>query len=95
MDKIFSEKLDDSIVYDNLEEKILPIRPRDSHKFGMSRSNLIAIQKKIKSKDSHVKLQKGTIKKLQKVFSDAVSTNLPDCDRNDIGKMIAKEVIMK
>ena len=37
-------------VYDNLEEKILDIRPRDSHKFGISRSNLIAFKRKSKAR---------------------------------------------
>jgi len=82
-------------VYDNLEEKILEIRPRDSHRFGMSRSNLIAIQKKIRSNDSQVKLQKGTIKKLQKAFSDVVSGNFRKDNRNDRETMIEQEVIMK
>jgi hypothetical protein len=83
------------IVYDNLEEKILDIRPRDSHKFGMSRSNLIAIQKRIKSNDSHVKLQKGTIKKLQKAFSGTVSGNFRNDNWNDSDILIEQEVIMK
>ena len=82
-------------VYDNLEEKILDIRPRDSHRFGISRSNLIAIQKKIKSKDSQVKLQKGTIQRLQKAFFDVVSGNFRNDDRNDNRTMIEQEVIMK
>jgi len=54
--------------YDNLEEKILQIRPRDSHRFGISRSNLIAIQKKIRCKDSQVKLQKGPLKDCKRRF---------------------------
>ncbi|MCH9658403.1 hypothetical protein K0U27_06870 [archaeon] len=78
-------------VYDNLEARILDIRPRDSHKFGMSRSNLIAIQKKIKSKESKIKLQKETIRKLQKAFSGIVSGNF----RNDSDTMIEPEVIVK
>ena len=41
------------------------------------------------------KLHKKTIEKLKRVFSGAVSENLPECDRNDTGKMIVKEVIMK
>jgi len=82
-------------VYDNLEEKILQIRPRDSYKFGISRSNLMAIQKRIRSKDSQVKLQKGTIKRLQKAFLDIVSGNLRNDNRNDSDNMITKEVIMK
>jgi len=87
--------LDSCTVYDNLQEKILDIRPRDSHKFGISRSHLIAIQKKIRSNDSQVKLQKGTIKKLQKAFSDVVSGNFRKDNRNDRETMIEQEVIMK
>jgi hypothetical protein len=82
-------------VYDNLEARILEIRPRDSHKFGISRSNLIAIQKKIRSDDSQVKLQKGTVKKLQKAFSDTVSGNFRNDNRIDSDTMIEPEVIMK
>ncbi len=82
-------------VYDNLEEKILEIRPGDSHRFGMSRSNLMAIQKRIRSNDSQVKLQKGTIKRLQKAFSDVVSGNFRNDNRNDRETMIEQEVIMK
>jgi hypothetical protein len=74
-----TEGLYSCTVYDNLEEKILDIRPRDSHRFGISRSNLIAIQKKIRNKDSQVKFQKGIIERLQKAFSDIVSGNF----RND------------
>lgn len=70
-----SEDYESCTVYENLEAKILDIRPRDSHKFGISKSNLIAIQKRIRSKDSQVKLQKGTVKKLQKAFSSIVSGN--------------------
>ena len=86
---------DGCTVYDNLEEKILEIRPRDSHKFGISRSNLMAIQKRIRSKDSQVKLQKGTISRLQKAFSDVVSGKLRNDNRNDSHTMIEREVIMK
>ncbi|MDH3203133.1 MAG: hypothetical protein OEL81_00450 [Nitrosopumilus sp.] len=50
-------------VYDNLEEKILDIRPRDSHKFGISRSNLISLQKKIRE-NGVLKLHKKTIEKI-------------------------------
>ena len=85
-------------VYDNLEEKILQIRPKDSYKFGISRSNLMAIQKRIRSKDSQVKLQKGTLKRLQKAFSDVVSGNFRIDNRIDssfhrIDKNIRKAVI--
>ncbi len=90
-----SEDSEGCIVYDNLEEKILDIRPRDSYKLGISRSNLIAIQKKIRSKDSQVKLQKGTIKMLQKAFSDTVSGNFRNDDRKDNDTMIEREAIMK
>jgi hypothetical protein len=82
-------------IYDNFEERILQIRPRDSHKFGISRSNLIAIQKKIKSNDSQVKLQKGTIKRLQKVFSEVVSGNFRNDSRKENETSIEQEVIMK
>ncbi len=86
---------DSCTVYHNLEVKILEIRPRDSYKFGISRSNLIAIQKKIRSKDSQVNLQKGTVERLQRAFSDAVSVNLRNDDRNDRKTMVEREVIMK
>ena len=85
----------DCTVYDNLEEKILDIRPRDSHRFGISRSNLIAIQKRIRSNDSQIKLQKGTIERLQKAFSDVVSGNSRIDNRKDRNSMIEQEVIMK
>ena len=90
-----TDDLDNRPVYDNLEEKILDIRPRDSYKFGISRSNLIAIQKRIKNKDSQVKLQKGTIQRLQKAFSGIVSGNFRNDSRNDNRTMIEQEVIMK
>ena len=55
----------DCAVYDNLEKKILEIRPKDSYKFGISRSNLISLQKKIRNKTSGVlNLQKKTIEKI-------------------------------
>jgi hypothetical protein len=50
-------------VYDNLEKKILSIRPKDSHKFGISRSNLISLQKKIRE-NGVLKLHKKTIEKI-------------------------------
>ena len=34
-----TETFDSCTVYDNLEEKILLIRPKNSYKFGISRSN--------------------------------------------------------
>ena len=56
---------DSCTVYDNLEEKILQIRPKDSYKFGISRSNLISLQKKIRNKTVGVlKLHKKTIEKI-------------------------------
>jgi hypothetical protein len=62
---------------------------------GIFRSNLIAIQKKIKNKDSQVKLQKNTIKKLQKAFSDIVSGNFRNDNQKNRRTMIEPEVIMK
>ncbi len=60
-----SEDSDSCTVYDNLEEKILNIRPKDSHKFGISRSNLISLQKRIRCKtDGVLKLHKKTIEKI-------------------------------
>ena len=41
------------------------------------------------------KLHKKTIEKLKNASSDAVSANLPECNRNETGKMIVKEVIMR
>ena len=90
-----TENSDSCTVYDNLEERILNIRSRDSHKFGISRSNLIAIQKKIRSKDSKVNLQKGTVERLQRAFSGIVSGNSRNDSRNDGRVMIEQEVIMK
>ena len=54
---------DNYTIYDNLADKILDIRPKDSYKFGISRSNLIAIQKKIRE-NGVVKLHKKTIEKI-------------------------------
>ena len=51
--------------YDNLEERILSIRPKNAYKFGISRSNLISMQKKIRCKtDGVLKLHKKTIEKI-------------------------------
>ena len=50
-------------VYENLEEKILGIRPRNSYKFGISRSNLISLQKKIRE-NGVMRLHKKTIEKI-------------------------------
>lgn len=58
-----TEDLGSCTVYDNLEEKILQIRPRDSHKFGISRSNLISLQRKIRE-NGVLKLHKKTIEKI-------------------------------
>ena len=85
---------DNCTVYDNLADKILRIRPKDSYKIGISRSNLISIQKKIRE-NGMAKLHKKTIEKLKRVFSGAVSENLLECNRNDTGKMIEQEVIMR
>jgi hypothetical protein len=54
---------DGCTVYENLEKKILDIRPKDSYKFGISRSNLISLQKKIRE-NGVLKLHKKTIEKI-------------------------------
>ena len=93
-----TETSDSYTVYDNLEERILNIRPKDAYKFGISRSNLISIQKKIRNKDSQIKLQKKTMDKLKKAFSDIVSGNFRidrRYYRKDSGDMMKQEVIMK
>ena len=54
---------DNYTVYDNLADKILDIRPRDSYKFRISRSNLISLQKKIRE-NGMVKLHRKTIEKI-------------------------------
>ena len=60
-----TEDSDSCTVYDNLEKKILQIRPKDSYKFGISRSNLITLQKKIRNKTvGALKLHKKTIDKI-------------------------------
>ena len=58
-----TENSDSCTVYDNLQEKILEIRPKDSHRFGISRSNLISLQKKIRE-NGVLKLHKKTIEKI-------------------------------
>jgi hypothetical protein len=58
-----SEDSESCTVYENLEEKILEIRPKDSHKFGIFRSNLIPLQKKIRE-NVVLKLHKKTIEKI-------------------------------
>ena len=82
-------------VYDNLEEKILQIRPRDSYKFGISRSNLIVIQKRIRDnyeRDTSLHLQNKTIEKLKQVFSGIFQENSRKNYRKNVEIMIAKEV---
>ena len=58
-----SEYSDGCAIYDNLEEKILGIRPRDSYKFGLSRSNLISLQKRIRE-NVVLKLHQKTMQKI-------------------------------
>jgi len=58
-----SEISDNVVVYDNLNEKILQIRPKDSYKFGISRSNLISLQKKIRE-NGVMRLHKKTVEKI-------------------------------
>ena len=58
-----SEGADSCTVYDNLEERILGIRPRDSHKFGISRSNLISLQKRVRE-NGVLKLHQKTMQKI-------------------------------
>ena len=58
-----TENLDSCTVYDNLQEKILEIRPKDSYRFVLSRSNLISLQKKIRE-NGVLKLHKKTIEKI-------------------------------
>ena len=60
---------DNYTIYDNLADKILGIRPRDSYKFGISRSNLIYLQRKIRE-NGVLRLQKNTLGKLKRDFSD-------------------------
>jgi len=67
---------------------MLEIRPKNAYKFGISRSNLITVQKKIRSKASKVKLQKGTVKRLQNSFPNIVSENFRNDNRDDNGNMI-------
>lgn len=49
--------------YDNIAEKILDIRPKDAWRIGISKSNLILLQQKIRE-DTAVKLHKKTIEKI-------------------------------
>lgn len=62
------------IVYENLATKILGIISRDSHKFGISRSNIISLQKKTRE-NRVVKLHKET---MQKIISGCIMTR--GCD---------------
>ncbi len=60
-----AETSDGHTTYDNLEEMILQIRPRDSYRFGISRSNLISLQKRIRYKTTGVmNLHKATVQKI-------------------------------
>lgn len=85
---------DNYTVYDNLVDKILDIRPRDSYRVGISRSNLISLQKKIRE-NGMLRLQKNTLEKLKRIFSDAIPENSRNENRKGADHMIAKEVIMK
>ena len=58
-----AETSEEHTTYDNLEEKILQIRPRDSYKFGISRNNLISLQKKIRE-NGVLKLHKKTMERI-------------------------------
>ena len=84
----------DNTVYDDLPDKILEIRSIDSYKFGISRSNLISLEKRIRE-NKMLRLQKYTLQKLKRTFSNAISENFQIDNRNDVDHMIAKEVIMK
>ena len=66
---------EDCTVYDNLADKILDIRPRDSYKFGISRSNLISLQKKIRQ-NGVFRLQKTTF---QKIIAGHVTARGGEC----------------
>ena len=85
---------DNYTVYDNLADRILNIRPRDSYRFGISRSNLIALQKKIRGDgcDKPIRLQNKTIEKLKQVFSGVFPENSRKNHRKDTEIMIAGEV---
>jgi len=77
---------DNCTVYDDLVDKILQIRPRDSYKFGLSRSNLIALQKRIRSNgrvNIPLRLQSKTIEKLKQVFSGIFPENYRKNHRKD------------
>ena len=56
---------DDSqyVTYDNITKKILCIRPKDAWKVGISRSNLLCMQKKIRE-NGIAKLHKKTIERI-------------------------------
>jgi hypothetical protein len=90
-----TEDPDSCTVYDNLEEKILSIRPKDSYKFGLSRSNLISLQKKIRNKDGQsipLKLQNKTVEALKQTFSSIFPENYRKNHRKNTETMIVKEV---
>jgi len=56
--------------YDHLTDRILGIRPRDSYRFGIFRSNLLSLQRKIRE-NGVPRLRKKTI---QKIISGYVMT---------------------
>jgi len=90
-----TENSDGCTVYNNLEEKILQVRPKDAYKFGLSRSNLISLQKKIRNKEGQnipLKLQSKTIEALKQVFSSIFPENHRKDHRKNAETMIAKEV---
>ena len=57
--------------YHNITEKILSIRPRDSWRIGISRSNLLLLQKKIREKHL-INLHSST---LHKIFNSDFNKN--------------------
>lgn len=82
---------DNYTTYDNLADKILDIRPRDSYKFGISRSNLISLQKKIRDdnrSNETLILQNKTVEKLKQVFSSV----FPENHRKNTEMRVTKEV---
>ena len=90
-----SEDSESCTVYDNIEEKMLEIRPRDSRKFGISRSNLISLQKKIrnnKRQNVPLKLQSKTIERLKQAFSSIFPEDYRKNHRKNTETMIAREV---
>ena len=84
---------DNHTTYDNLVDKILDIRPRNSYKFGISRSNLIALQKKIRDgnrSDEPLRLQNKTIEKLKQVFSGGFPENYWKSHRKNTEIMVKR-----